>query len=491
MTSTLKVDPQVYYDAATSLNRVATTFYQALETHWGALAQCDSSAGSYEEARTWAASYDEHSIAVISQLKALARAAGNYATVVQMAGYNYAVAEWNATTGEKGAAPARPVFLAPPIPADRIPPPSVGGPGQGLDDTKAKVIGLVEKIGIVIPDGNATKLSNLADTWRQVAESADLAGLPAELDRIAAQFDGVDAPELAFVTQDVVTLKESTQAVLDAAREMGRACEAFREALDQLRDKLKEMLEDLGKQLAKELAITYAIGAVASAVTFGVGLAVATARALEITAEAAGPIRTSIIFWKGEKKISEGVKVSKDLKSYQKELKRLEELGKDAKAAATKPASLTKTESDAIIDYTGSGHQFSNIPLRAGTVTPQQQEYINTLNRALDKLPNYEGPVTRITNLTPEQIAAYRKIYETKGTRIEEAFTSTSPFKDAGGVRDGNVEFRIFSRTGKDISSYGPNPEILFKTDTPFKVTKVATDWSTGRTVIQMVEKVG
>ncbi|QIS08827.1 hypothetical protein F5544_04565 [Nocardia arthritidis] len=427
---------------------------------------------------------------MIAQLKALARAAGNYATVVQQAGYNYALAEYNATSGEKGAPPAQPGFLAPPIPADRMLPPSVGGPGQGLDDAKAKVLGLVEKVGIIVPDGNATKLSNLADTWRQIAEGAELAGLPAELDRIAAQFDGVSAPELAFVTQDVQTLKDSTQAALDAAREIGQACQKFREALDQLRDKLKEMLEDLGKQLVKELAITYAIGAVASAVTFGIGVAVATARALEITAEAAGPIRTTIIFWKGREKISEGVKVTKDLKSYEKELKRLEELGKkDAKATATKPATLTKSESDAIIDYTGSGHQFSNIPLRNGSVTPQQQEYINTLNRALDKLPNYEGPVTRITNLTPEQIAAYRRIQETNGTRIEEAFTSTSPFKDAGGVRDGNVEFRIFSRTGKDISSYGPNPEILFKTDTPFKVTKVGTDWSTGRTIIQMVEK--
>ncbi|MEV6359431.1 hypothetical protein [Nocardia asteroides] len=50
---------------------------------------------------------------------------------------------------------------------------------------------------------------------------------------------------------------------------------------------------------------------------------------------------------------------------------------------------------------------------------------------------------------------------------------------------------RIFSKTGKDITEHSApgNPEVLFKSGTQFSVTKRYTDWQTGRTVIEMIEK--
>ncbi|WP_330228764.1 hypothetical protein OHA40_21950 [Nocardia sp. NBC_00508] len=128
--------------------------------------------------------------------------------------------------------------------------------------------------------------------------------------------------------------------------------------------------------------------------------------------------------------------------------------------------------------------------MRRGTVTPEQQRYIDDLNAALSKLPNHEGPVTRVTDLTPEQIDRYRRALDRGDNVMEDAFTSTSPLKQGGNVREGNVEFHYVSRTGKDITPYSApgNPEILFRSGTEFKPTRIYTDWSTGRTVIQMIE---
>ncbi|MFI9508400.1 hypothetical protein [Nocardia sp. NPDC052566] len=131
-TTAMRVDPQGYYAAATALNTAAHNWYQALDARWDALSACGNMCGSYEEARTWAASYDERSVKAIIKIKAIARAAGNYATIIQRAGYNHELAEWKAIRGPKGAPPGEPSLLDPPVPRDRIPPPSAGGPGQGL-----------------------------------------------------------------------------------------------------------------------------------------------------------------------------------------------------------------------------------------------------------------------------------------------------------------------------------------------------------------------
>jgi hypothetical protein len=118
-----------------------------------------------------------------------------------------------------------------------------------------------------------------------------------------------------------------------------------------------------------------------------------------------------------------------------------------------------------------------------------QQLRVQALNNALAKLPPYEGPVIRGTNLPPEVLAKYRP-----GEVItEDAFLSTS--MNTGVARSptfaGNVEFRILSKSGRDISSFSVFPdeaEVLFPTGTRFYVASKVVDPLTGRTVIRMVE---
>lgn len=144
----------------------------------------------------------------------------------------------------------------------------------------------------------------------------------------------------------------------------------------------------------------------------------------------------------------------------------------------------------AFADYTGPGYHDLNNALRSGLMDASQQARVQALQNALAKLPPYRGPVIRGTNLPPEVLARYRP-----GEVVtEHAFLSTSTH--TGVARSptfgGNVEFRILSKTGRDISSFSVLPgehEVLFPAGTKFYVVSKIFDALTGRTVIRMVER--
>ncbi len=150
---------------------------------------------------------------------------------------------------------------------------------------------------------------------------------------------------------------------------------------------------------------------------------------------------------------------------------------------------LTSDDLSALNHYTGLGYQDLNDALRSDALDASQHARVEALNNALQKLPPYNGPVIRGTNLPPEVLAQYRP-----GEVItEDAFLSTST--NAAVARSpsfvGNVEFRIMSSTGRDVSSFSVFPgeqEILFPSGTTFYVVSKTVDPVTGRTVIRMAE---
>jgi hypothetical protein len=154
------------------------------------------------------------------------------------------------------------------------------------------------------------------------------------------------------------------------------------------------------------------------------------------------------------------------------------------------PEPLSPQELSALADYTGLGHEDLNTALRDGSVDASQLARIEALNSALEKLPAHEGPVFRGTNLPPEVLAQYQP-----GAIVTESgFLSTS--RDLTVAQSeafaGNVEFRIMSKSGRDISSLSVLPdeqEVLFHTDVPFYVVDRRIDPSTGITVIEMIEQ--
>ncbi len=151
---------------------------------------------------------------------------------------------------------------------------------------------------------------------------------------------------------------------------------------------------------------------------------------------------------------------------------------------------LNSDDLAALAHYTGPGYQDLNFALREGALDASQQARIDALHKALEKLPMYEGAVVRGTNLPADVLEQYRP-----GEIITEpAFTSTSTDHTVAQSPTfaGNTEFRIWSTTGRDVSSVSMYPgeqEILFPAGSKFYVISKSVDPQTGRTIIEMIER--
>lgn len=151
---------------------------------------------------------------------------------------------------------------------------------------------------------------------------------------------------------------------------------------------------------------------------------------------------------------------------------------------------LNSDDLAALAHYTGPGYQDLNFALREGALDASQQARVDALHQALEKLPTYEGAVVRGTNLPADVLDQYRP-----GEIItESAFTSTSVDHTVAQSPTfaGNTEFRIWSTTGRDVSSVSMFPgeqEILFPAGSKFYVINKTVDPQTGRTIIEMIER--
>jgi hypothetical protein len=151
---------------------------------------------------------------------------------------------------------------------------------------------------------------------------------------------------------------------------------------------------------------------------------------------------------------------------------------------------LTSEDLSALNNYTGLGHEDLNDALRTGTMDASQQARVEALNRALEKLPPHSGLVYRGTDLPPEVLAQYQP----GAVVTEDAFVSTSvdPAVARSPAFAGNVEFRIVSKTGRDISSLSlisHEQEVLFPSGMQFYVITRTTDSLMGTTIIEIAER--
>jgi hypothetical protein len=150
---------------------------------------------------------------------------------------------------------------------------------------------------------------------------------------------------------------------------------------------------------------------------------------------------------------------------------------------------LNPDDLSALADYTGLSYGDLNEALRSNALDASQYARVEALIGALKKLPTYDGPVVRGTNLPPEVLAQYRP----GEYIIEKGFMSTTrnPVVAQSSAFAGNVEFRIISTTGRDVSPFSTFPieqEILFPAHTRFLVVSKKIDPLTGRTIIEMIE---
>ncbi|WP_052281001.1 ADP-ribosyltransferase [Nocardia vulneris] len=502
MTGTvLDVDTAVYYDTATKIAAGAAAWWSAIDARWPEMAKATDMAGSYTDGKEWGKSYDQRAKDILAMVTKVASAAHAYAIVLNNCGYQRALDEHGATI-DAGPAPVKPPTPMYPVLNCRVPLPSAGGPGSGLLD---EGLGLVEKIGLTVPDGNATTISNAALTWDAARNAEGAAGFPAILEAAAVAFQDVAAPEVEFIDEDLRALKAAAEAALTAMGDLAQSCRDHRAALDELRDLLKQQLEMVRDALIQELAITAAISVASSFITFGAGAAIGLAGAAAICARYARPMRLIVEQWQARRRLAAGVKFDQDLARHVRECERLEELGPAGKLKPkadppAKPADvelgpiqhppgipkveLSQAERDVISKYTSNSYDI-NTALRSGDkLTDAQRAEVEQLDTVLDKMPAFTGEVTRRTDLPADILERY----QIGGQVTEAAFTSSSATAKA--AKDLPVEFQIISDTGRYIGHHSTAPqelEVLFKSGTPFRIVDrfPADD---GRLIIQMRE---
>jgi hypothetical protein len=136
---------------------------------------------------------------------------------------------------------------------------------------------------------------------------------------------------------------------------------------------------------------------------------------------------------------------------------------------------LNSCEKALIYYYSEDGFEEVNERLRNSN-GQDLSEFGNLLKQTLKKLSNYTGLVFRNVNLTQNQIEKYEIALKNNLAIAEFTFTSCSRSKLVANQYGGNVMFRMFSKTGKNIESvakYGlydpPNEkEVIFVPNTEF-----------------------
>ncbi|MFE3546003.1 hypothetical protein ACFXK0_23835 [Nocardia sp. NPDC059177] len=276
--TTLNVDPIVYATSASNLHSAAVDFHADFRTQMAALSDSGNMGGSVGECKNWAASYDELSTEAYNLASSLIQALDNYAGILQQAGYNYALADY-----AKGTGRPEPIQPSPFMPAWRtcpVPPPSAGGPGNGLIDDG---FDLAAQAGVTIPDGDPDKLLAAATTWETLATKGKAANLPARIEAQAKCFEAITAKDASFIDEDLREMKTAAEDILALFAEIAQSCRDQKTAIDDMRKQITKLLQDLAADIAEYVVEGVIISVIAGALSAGYGaVAVAAYRAKKI-----------------------------------------------------------------------------------------------------------------------------------------------------------------------------------------------------------------
>lgn len=264
----MNVDPQAYYDAAEMCAHASESIRGRVEGLRASLSQCGSMAGEYDGVKQWGSDYDQHAYDFFRAAETWVDASSTLADVAYAAGYNWAVAEHQANPSSvSGSAP-----IAPP-PSSRStylqcmapPPTSLGDNGDGLD---SDVPGLLEQIGIPVPDGDSDKLTIAADAWAAFGEHSDIADAARAMATAISRFDGLDAPDVAILKDHLDVLRRSTDELASTASALASPVASHGQAVSDLRVGIKSASDELVWTVGVIGAVT-AVAAVATVLFTG------------------------------------------------------------------------------------------------------------------------------------------------------------------------------------------------------------------------------
>ena len=134
---------------------------------------------------------------------------------------------------------------------------------------------------------------------------------------------------------------------------------------------------------------------------------------------------------------------------------------------------LTEAEQYAMNKYISSDFYTINEKLRNNVkLSDTEQKLANDLDKALDKMPVYNGLVSRSLEIIPEELEEFLNKHKLNNIVDYSAYTSTTKGERYNNLS--NVELYIESKTGKNITQYNEEEqEILFKRNSKFRVKEI------------------
>ena len=148
---------------------------------------------------------------------------------------------------------------------------------------------------------------------------------------------------------------------------------------------------------------------------------------------------------------------------------------------------LTEAENAAIVKYVSPDAYVLNDKLRNGyDLSESDKKWINSLDKALYKIPAIQGVVNRSLNfLHDEDRKKFIEMHEV-GNKVKYKEYVSSSMNEVYN-EDGEVQRTIYSKNGRDIRSVNPEEnEILFMRDTEFESVNI--EKLNGKTYIDLVE---
>ncbi|ORI13121.1 hypothetical protein BJD99_00195 [Rhodococcus sp. 1163] len=284
------IRPQNYYNAAQAVLDVAAAVSTLHSDTMTALADTGSMAGTDDVGQEFSSAYDEQAANFESMGRNLGTAIHIYGRVLIQMGKNHAQAEADSNVNGNGE------IVAPVDPGDApfntcfALPPSAGGEGDGLSE----VIGLLQHIGVPIPNGDTDKLTTASTAWARVASDND-GTYRGRLLSASSTLDELNSEEVDIVVEDLEELNSLVDEYADLAGALRDSAEAHKSYLADVRAQIGDLLDEL----AIELAVTAAVGILSSFVSFGVGGAVAGAKATSTIARFGSKITGVITAVKG------------------------------------------------------------------------------------------------------------------------------------------------------------------------------------------------
>lgn len=290
------VDTKPYYEAGRSCRELAGHVSAQLGLLRVKLNSCGSMAGDYPSVAGWAQSYDTKTSDFVKNAEEVVNALENFGDVVNVAGYNWDVANYNAnSSSDKGAPPVCPARSRGPLyeGAPLIPPSASGSNGDGLD---TDVPGLLEKIGVPIPDGDTDKLSHAASAWSSFSSHESISGANTSIQSIHDGFVNVTTDDATHIQTHLATLKGAVTSLSNYSTAMASPVGAHENALTDLRSGINTISKELVLALgAVAVAFVASIAVTALSGGLAAGAAVGTAEgAAALIARAAISIKNLI-----------------------------------------------------------------------------------------------------------------------------------------------------------------------------------------------------